>query len=287
VKIVVLAAGYATRLGLQTLHTPKPLLDLGGTPLLTRLIDRLRTAGKDRAPGDPEAVSEVVVVTNARFAEPFRAWRAALRGSVPVRILDDGTRRAEDRLGAIGDLAFAFEQTPCQGEDWLVSAGDMWIDADLAPAAEAFRHSGAGPGDRVSRLLVRRVPSPARGGAQRSASPSPYNEVTLDGESVVAFREKPEAPATDRAAIALYFFPHRIAEHVREYLAGGGNPDAPGHFIAWLVGRELVEASPLAGEWNDIGSPEALRAARARFAHGGSHQGQGPTALYPARARRR
>ncbi|MGH0033474.1 MAG: nucleotidyltransferase family protein [Myxococcota bacterium] len=255
-KIVVLAAGYGTRLGLQTLHTPKPLLDLGGVPLLTRLLERLLTAGGGRADGGAEGVSEIVVVSNARFAETFRAWRATAPFPVPVRILDDGTRTPADRLGAIGDLALAFEAVGPHDEDWLVSAGDMWIDLDLGPVAAAFRAS------RAPRLVVRRVP--------RIECPSPYNEVTLESERVTGFREKPSDPRTDLAAIALYLLPGRAVEDVRAYLASGGNPDAPGHFIAWLCERQDVEASPLDGEWSDIGSPETLRATRARFASGRS-----------------
>lgn len=257
-KIAVLAAGYGTRLGSATLHTPKPLLDLGGRPLLTHLLAALLTAGGGRRAGDPEAVSEIAVVTNARFAECFRAWAATARLPVPVTLVDDGTRSSDDRLGAVGDLALALSRVPAHGEDWLVSAGDMWLDADLAPVADAFRRSAADPRDRAPRLVVRRV-TPRPG-------PSPYNEVTLDGETVVGFREKPRDPRSDRAAIALYFLPNRIGARVGEYLASGGNPDAPGHFIAWLVERETVEASALDGEWLDVGSPSALAATRSRLA---------------------
>jgi glucose-1-phosphate thymidylyltransferase len=246
VRIVVLAAGYATRLGSLTQHTPKPLLDLGGRPLLSRLCDRLLSAGP---------ASEIAVVANARFAEVFRAWAAASGLPVPIRILDDGTSSDVDRLGAVGDLAFALDTLAAGDEDWLVSAGDMWIDVDLAPVAAAFRAT------RTPRLLVRRVPELRR--------PSPYNEVTVDGERVVSFREKPEDPRSDLAAIALYFLPADIGRRVRAYLDAGGNPDAPGHFIAWLVQREPVLASPLEGRWSDIGSPEALRQTRASFAAAG------------------
>ncbi len=252
-RILLLAAGYATRLHPLTLHTPKPLLEIGGRPLLSRLLDRLLSLGRGREARDPVVPSEVVLVTNARFAEAFREWSASESWPVPLTILDDGTQGPEDRLGAVGDLAYALARLPRKpDEGWLVSAADMLLEADLAPAAEAFVRSGA------PRLVVRRVPEPT--------SPSPYNEVTLDGDRVVGFREKPADPRTDRAAIALYFLPASIDERVRAYLGAGGNPDAPGHFIAWLVENERVEASALDGEWHDIGSPETLASARARYA---------------------
>jgi glucose-1-phosphate thymidylyltransferase len=82
---------------------------------------------------------------------------------------------------------------------------------------------------------------------------------------VLHFREKPARPRTPLAAIALYFFPPEIEGLLTRYLAEGGNPDAPGHFIAWLVTRTDVYAERFAGEWWDIGSLEALESARTRF----------------------
>jgi NDP-sugar pyrophosphorylase family protein len=50
---------------------------------------------------------------------------------------------------------------------------------------------------------------------------------------------------------------------VRAYLDGGGNPDAPGHFIAWLSERTPLEATRLDGRWIDIGSADDLARANA------------------------
>ena len=66
-------------------------------------------------------------------------------------------------------------------------------------------------------------------------------------------------------AIAVYLYPPGIAARVDAYLAEGGDPDAPGHFVAWLVARTRVDAVPLDGEWFDIGDADTLAAARARF----------------------
>jgi len=40
-KIIVLAAGYATRLYPLTLDRPKALLQVGGRPMLTHVLERL------------------------------------------------------------------------------------------------------------------------------------------------------------------------------------------------------------------------------------------------------
>ena len=242
VKAVLLAAGYATRLYPLTRETPKPLLEVGGRPLLTHILERVVAL-----PG----ISEIAVVSNHRFVEPLRAWARGGLAALPLRVLDDGSTEESDRLGAVGDLAFALREMPLAGEDLLVVAGDNLLGFDLAPLFARFAR------ERKPLLVVRRV---ARAG------PSPYNEVRLGpGDRVVGFREKPADPQTEWAAIALYFFPPEVEGLLARYLAEGGNPDAPGHFVAWLVRETEVVAARCEGEWFDIGSLEALEAARARF----------------------
>ena len=65
-KVIVLAAGFATRLHPLTRDRAKPLLDVAGRPVLSRLLDRVLALGD---------ISEVVVVTNGKFFEQFVAWR--------------------------------------------------------------------------------------------------------------------------------------------------------------------------------------------------------------------
>ena len=97
--------------------------------------------------------------------------------------------------------------------------------------------------------------------------PSPYNEVTTDPDGrVQRFREKPQHPRTQLAAIAVYFFPPRVSEQIHYYLEQGGNPDAPGHFVEWLVQHAPVRSHVFDGEWMDIGTVEALEAARRTLA---------------------
>ena len=79
---LLLAAGYATRLYPLTKDRPKPLLDVGGRPVLDWIMDRLE------ALPDLESVH---LVTNHKFAQSFEDWARA-RGSGPdVRVHDDGT----------------------------------------------------------------------------------------------------------------------------------------------------------------------------------------------------
>ena len=242
-KAYLLAAGYATRLHPLTRDFPKPLLEVGGRPILSRIVERIAELG---------SVSECVVISNGSFAEHFRTWADAQQTGFPIHVLDDGTHGEEERLGAIGDLAFALAESPPRDEDWLVAAGDNLLEFDLRALHAEFARV------RTPLLALReREPEPG---------PSRYNEVHVDASGrVTAFREKPAAPTSPLAAIAFYLYPAATAPLVSRYLAQGGNPDAPGHFVEWLVGTTSVHGARLAGEWFDIGTHDTLAAARQRF----------------------
>ena len=105
------------------------LLPLAGRPMLDYLLDRIR---------EVEDVEAIHVVTNSRFAPTFREWAPA-----GVTVHDDGTTSNEDRLGAIGDLAFTIERAGLEGEDLLVVAGDNLVGYSL-------RSSSASGGTRAA-----------------------------------------------------------------------------------------------------------------------------------------
>ena len=94
-KNIVIAAGYATRLGELTRNFPKPLLKIGESTILGRMLDDI-----DRIP----EITEHVVITNHKFADIFRKWAAEQHYTHPVTIVDDGTETNETRLGAVCDL---------------------------------------------------------------------------------------------------------------------------------------------------------------------------------------
>ena len=242
-KAYLLAAGYATRMRPLTDALPKPLLEVAGAPILSHVV---------RGVSGLEGLSEVVVIANDRFAEDFLSWAKGLEVGVPVRVLNDGTTSDADKLGAIGDLAFALATCPPGEESWLVAAGDNLLGFELRALQRVFQEDASSP-----LLALREV---VRDG------PSPYNEVRVDAAGrVESFREKPVDPVSTLAAIALYFFPPAIADRLAAYLEAGGNPDAPGHFMAWLVDRVPVRATRLPGDWFDIGSLEGLAHAREHY----------------------
>lgn len=229
-EALVLAAGYATRLYPLTERIAKPLLPVGGRPMIEHILERIREA-------DALAVH---VVTNSKFAGAFREWAPA-----DVRVHDDGTTSEDDRLGAIGDLRFVVERAGID-DDLLVVAGDNLFDYSLAEYVRWWRSKGVASAvalyEHPDRELVKQ-----------------YGVVEVDGdERIVSFVEKPPEPRSNLAATACYLF-HR--EHVRlvaTYLDEGNVPDQPGRFVEWLYRRAPVYGYRFGGEWLDIGNREQL-----------------------------
>lgn len=240
-KAIILAAGYATRLYPLTKNFPKPLLEVGCKTILDHLIDQLKNIAD---------IDDIYVVTNHRFHGHFTDWA---RGNKAIRsdILDDGTTSNDDRLGAVGDIQFVIEARDI-ADDVLILAADNILLFSLQNFVSTFKSNPA------SHIAVRHNPDyddrKRRGNVQ------------LDEDNrVLQFIEKPDRPISEWSASPVYVYPASILPRFKEYIANGGNPDAPGHFLEWLHACEAVYAYNIEGGVLDIGNRESLAEARAFF----------------------
>jgi glucose-1-phosphate thymidylyltransferase len=83
-----------------------------------------------------------------------------------------------------------------------------------------------------------------------------------ENNRVLEFAEKPQEPKSAWGVPPLYLYPRETLPRIHDYLANGGNPDAPGHFVEWLSRAEPVYAYKMNGNVLDIGNLESLEAAR-------------------------
>ena len=119
---IVIAAGYATRLSELTKNFPKPLLEIGKTTILGRMLDDI-----DRIP----QITEHVIVTNHKFAHIFEEWAAKQTYTKPIRIIDDGTETNETRLGAVCDIILAIKSLPSLSDVNFLPQGGGQVGAFL------------------------------------------------------------------------------------------------------------------------------------------------------------
>ncbi len=234
-KALVLAAGFATRLYPLTRDFPKPLIEIGGQTIIDRLLAQIRAVTPD----------EIVVVCNRRFENHFRNWQPH-----DVRLVVNEAQDDAARLGAVGDLALALGDEV--NSDHLVAAADNLFDVHFPEVVDHFRD--------LQRSTVCVWRNPDDEDRRRRG-----NALIGDNHSLVAFEEKPEAPRSEWSSAPLYVYRAEDLARIGEYLAAGGNPDAPGHFVAWLSQQSPMSAFPLAETPVDIGNHEALARARERF----------------------
>lgn len=160
---VIVAGGLGTRLGEATRDTPKPMLPLGGQPLLLRQIEQFRAAGIER----------VVILAGhrAEVIEPWaRAWSDA-RCRVEVVV-------ESQPLGSGGCLRCLPEATG----PWVVAFGDVAFCMDLKALVEAHRHHGA----RMTAVV------------HPNGHPHDSDLVELDGTGrLVALHRKPHPPGLE------------------------------------------------------------------------------------------
>ena len=230
---MILAAGYATRLYPLTCNIPKPLLMVTARKaVIDFIVDDLAASGR---------VDEIVVVTNDKYAADFAAWARRRRCRVPVRVLNDGTLSNSDRLGAIGDMAFAVGRKEITA-DLIVVGGDNLFDVGVA----RFLRVAQGQRPRVSLGLF---DIHDRAAARR------FGIVALDRAGrVKSFEEKPAHPKSTLAATCLYYFPAASLVHLKRYISDRDTSnDAPGNYIKWLMKKTGVSGFVLCrGHWFDI-----------------------------------
>lgn len=245
-NVLILAAGYATRLYPLTLNKAKPLLEVAGKPMVEWVLDNLAPI--------PD-IENVYVVTNNKFAADFQSWADEYVKRQPklhFKIVNDGSTSDNDKLGAIGDINFVLSRENLAESDLVVVAGDNLFSESLEGFAEFAREHPA----TIATYDVGDLEAIKK-----------YNNIEVSAEGQVThFEEKPKHPKSTLTGIALYYFRKDIVPMFNTYIAAGNNPDQPGRFIQWLYPLKPVFTYEIKGTWYDIGSKETLEEANKIFA---------------------
>ena len=183
-KNIVIAAGYATRLGELTKNFPKPLLKIGNNTILGRMLDDIDTI--------PE-IDEHIIITNHKFAGIFEEWAKELHHyTKPITIVDDGTETNDTRLGAVCDLLFAMDKLSLD-DDLLVVAADNLLFFSFKEFVDFANSKG------TSCIMCHEQPSIEK--LQRTGV------VELDADNkVLDMEEKPQVPKSHWAVPPFYVY---------------------------------------------------------------------------------
>jgi glucose-1-phosphate thymidylyltransferase len=243
-KLIILAAGYATRLYPLTLNQPKPLLPVAGKPMMEHVLDNV--AGI-------RYIDQAYIVTNAKFVTHFENWAKDYRPDLHFRftIVNDGSTDDSNKLGAIGDMHLVLTKFAID-DDVIVIGGDNLFSEDLSGFGDYCRQKNApvtGVYDVGDLEQIKK-----------------YNAIEIDADGrIIYFEEKPKEPKSTLTGIALYYYPKWTLPLIHQYIAEGNNPDQPGRLVQWLYPRVPFYVWKVPGLWYDVGSIETLEEANRVF----------------------
>src|SRR5699024_9847161 len=192
-------------------------------------------------------VDEIIIVTNDKFTVHFEEWKRSVELEEKYRkkltVVNDATLTNDTRLGAIGDIHFVLNKLGIE-DDLMIVAGDNLFDFELTDFVDYFKNVGT---DCITAYHEGDDAQLKRAGI-----------VELDeNKRVLSFEEKPEEPKSTYCVPAFYLYRKKTLPFFKKYLEDGNNPDAPGHFIPYLLEHQPVHAYLFEGKRYDIGTLES------------------------------
>ncbi|MEI6690665.1 MAG: sugar phosphate nucleotidyltransferase [bacterium] len=238
-KVIVLAAGFATRLRPLTSTIPKALLPLADKPILNYTLNPLIPL----LPGVSWSL-----VTNHTYINQFNSWKQKYYNSLGLTIFDNQVVDSDHRLGAIGDLVFALNQTHWQ-DDLLVLASDTLTSLDWSKFLSFIQLHPTSPATVVC----------------------PTNDLSLiqnklgcaiiKDDQLESFVEKPSNPPSNLRAVPFYYFPRAVISKIVDYYQSGNSADSPGSILPYLLKVISIYAFNLGGNgyYHDVGTLEVYQ----------------------------
>jgi dTDP-glucose pyrophosphorylase len=223
--MIIMAGGLGTRLRPHTDNCPKPLLLVGGKPMLEHIIERAR-------------------------AEGFRHFYLAVHylGHMIEEYFRDGERwgvhieyiREDVPLGTAGALSL-LRKLP--SIPFLVTNGDVLTDIRYGELLDFHCYHSA-----AATMAVR-----------QHEWQHPFGVVRIKGVDIIGFEEKPVSKSHINAGVYV------LETRALELLRAGEHCDMPTLFARIKDGAMRTIVFPMHEPWLDVGRPDDLENARDKF----------------------
>ena len=233
-KAVILVAGKGTRLRPLTDNTPKPMLDVGGRPLLEWMIMRVKEAG----------IHEIMLVTNYLEHKIIDHFGNGTNHGVMISYkTQEETKGTADAFG--------------QAKEWVGN------NAFMALYGDHFLGEGV-----LKRLVEAHRDGEVTASALLVEDPSQYGAFGLDGELITKVVEKPE-PGTEPskyANVGVYIFPEEVFGYIEKTPLSPREEYEITDTMQLMIddGVTVRKHNVQEHEWLDIGLPWTLLEANRR-----------------------
>ncbi len=177
-KAFILAAGKGTRMQPLTVNRPKPMLPVGGKPILQHLVDNIE-----------EKVDEIIILIG---------WKSdKIKEGISSQEAEIKYVRQNELLGTADAISLAEEHV----EDKFIC-----MNGDVIVPKRALH-------EFVDFFLEENTPTIAM---SRVEDPESYGVLLLEGKEVVDIIEKPKRPESDLINAGLYGFDSSIFDAIEE-----------------------------------------------------------------------
>jgi dTDP-glucose pyrophosphorylase len=224
--MVIMAGGSGTRLGAHTENCPKPLLPVGGKPLLEHIIERAKAEGFNRF--------VLAIHYLGHMIEDYFGDGRSLQ--VQIEYL-----REQSPLGTAGALGLLRTRPE---EPFLVTNGDVLTDIRYGELLDFHNRHGA------SATMAVRL----------HEWQHPFGVVKTKGVDIVGFEEKPVSRSRINAGIYV------LEPDALDLIGKDEHCDMPTLFARLQEKPARTIVYPMHEPWLDVGRPDDLERARGNHA---------------------
>jgi len=235
---VVLAGGFAKRMGGLTENRPKHLLPIAGKPMLQYVLEKIEEVAD---------IQNIYITTNEKYRKQFELFLGDYSTDKKIQLFIEPAHAETEKLGSLGGLGSFITQNSINHE-LLIIGGDNLFQFSLNELHAYYRLKG---GDVIAICDICSLEKAKL-----------YGIATTDENGrIISFQEKPDEPTSTLAATACFILSAASVLNVLKYLEEGNSRDEMGNFISWLHKKTKVYGYTINGIWFDIGSPQSYKAA--------------------------
>ena len=230
-KAMILAAGRGERMRPLTDFTPKPLLKVGGKPLIVWHLERLAKAG-----------FKEIVINHAHLGEQIEQalgngaqWGLSIQYS-PEKV-------ALETAGGIANALHLLTENGTKNELFLMVNGDTYTEIDFkSTALQANTHAGAGHALKLAHLVL--VDNPPQ---------------HPNGDFAIEFKSQSDGMLKNKGAQMRTFSGVGVyhPDLFTDVVKGQAAKLAP--LLRKAIDNNAATAQYYQGVWHDIGTPERLK----------------------------